>query len=103
MPWFNFVPEVSMELHRKMCWAMMMCGCKLQERGFCARGDSIVALHRIGNASVIKVCKVKSVCFKSVRSVWRRLLKLPEISHGSMLCRLWTSSDEPACADGWHC
>jgi hypothetical protein len=29
--------------------------CPLQERGFCARGDSIVALHRIGNASVIKV------------------------------------------------
>ena len=26
-----------------------------QERGFCRRGDSIVALHRIGNASVIKV------------------------------------------------
>ena len=40
-----------------------MCCCDLQERGFCARGDSIVALHRIGNASVIKVCIATSVCF----------------------------------------
>jgi hypothetical protein len=69
-------------------WPQMCC-CDLQERGFCARGDSIVALHRIGNASVIKVCPAKFVCL-SVRSMLRCLLKWPEITHGSMICRLWT-------------
>lgn len=27
--------------------------------GYCSRGDSIVALHRIGNASVIKIVDIK--------------------------------------------
>lgn len=31
----------------------------MQERGFCVPGDSIVALHRIGNASVIKIVDIK--------------------------------------------
>eukprot|EP00208_Stichococcus_sp_RCC1054_P007328 CAMPEP_0206143566 /NCGR_PEP_ID=MMETSP1473-20131121/21028_1 /ASSEMBLY_ACC=CAM_ASM_001109 /TAXON_ID=1461547 /ORGANISM="Stichococcus sp, Strain RCC1054" /LENGTH=509 /DNA_ID=CAMNT_0053539035 /DNA_START=205 /DNA_END=1734 /DNA_ORIENTATION=+ len=30
-----------------------------KERGFCVPGDSIVALHRIGNASVIKIVDIK--------------------------------------------
>jgi hypothetical protein len=28
-------------------------------RRYCAKGDSIVALHRIGNASVIKIVDIK--------------------------------------------
>ena len=27
--------------------------------GFCAAGDCVVALHRIGNASVLKLCDIK--------------------------------------------
>ena len=30
-----------------------------KSNGYCARGDSIVALHRIGNASVIKIVDIK--------------------------------------------
>lgn len=30
-----------------------------KEMGYCARGDCVVALHRIGNASVIKVVDIK--------------------------------------------
>ena len=30
-----------------------------KEAGYCVRGDSIVALHRIGNASVIKIVDIK--------------------------------------------
>jgi pyruvate kinase len=30
-----------------------------KEKGYCQRGDSIVALHRIGNASVIKIVDIK--------------------------------------------
>ena len=32
---------------------------KAMEKGLCQPGDSIVALHRIGAASVIKICIVK--------------------------------------------
>lgn len=53
---------------------LVICCYNLQERGFCARGDSIVALHRIGNASVIKVCTAISACL-SVRCISRCPLK----------------------------
>ena len=52
--------DFSMRLHLLRCCICLQAAIEVAKQlKHCSKGDSIVALHRIGNASVIKIVDVK--------------------------------------------